>query len=237
MTEIEYAEYGSVANEYYDVRRHPTCANFRALSKLYVKDEMNSLEPHGTIVEVGCGKAIVPNFLPACKLKNVVLLDSSSEMIRHSSHWEELGVKLHVGDARILDELTSSASLVVASLADPYNDELFWEAVHRSLAYEGVMIATLPSFHWASSFRTLSKSPHDGALFELSNGTFRLMRSLILPLHEQVQLIERSGLTVQRFEGYGIDKLETASLSPKLTTSGRHPVLWGITARKLDSSN
>lgn len=234
MAELQYSEYASVAHEYYDEHRHPTCANFRDLSAVYVGTEIGRLLPDGKIVEVGCGKALVPALLVEAQRKNVVLVDSSQEMMRHSAVWEQSGVKLHIGDARGVDAVISEASLLVASLADPYNDASFWRAAYRCLAVGGSVIATLPSFEWASLFRVLSKAPPDAAEFQLSDGTTHLMKSLVPPLNEQVALIQNSGLTIRRFEGYGVEQLSAGiPLSPKLRVSGHAPVVWGFTAQKI----
>src|SRR4051812_29449717 len=131
-----HASYEDVADEYYDSTRHPTCANFNYLSRLYIARQLTDEWPRGLAVEVGAGdSSIAPIFQSrAATLNGLHITDASAAMLQHSRKWESLGATLRIQDATSLAYDEGSVSLVVASLGDPYNVLSFWRETERILA-------------------------------------------------------------------------------------------------------
>jgi hypothetical protein len=230
----QFSSYDAVANEYYDPTRHPTCANFRELSRVYISPHLLSRVEQGFIVEVGAGRSMVAELLSTThSLNSVILTDQSAAMLSHSAPWALHGAQLLLADATRIDTLVPRAHTLVASLADPYNEPTFWEAAFRTLEIGGVVICTLPSYEWASSFRNERGDALTEARFVSADGKAHVMRSLIPQLADQVRMIAQAGLTLINYEALGTERLDCHSnVSPKLVIRDRLPVLWGMCARR-----
>jgi SAM-dependent methyltransferase len=128
---------------------------------------------------------------------DLILLDASIQMLAYSFGFMRFGVRGIVGDASLLPFRPAEASLVVASLGDAFNNEMFWTEVARCLSPSGVCIFTTPSYEWAYAFRSSSERERDGfAFFELRDGRAIYVPSMIRPPAEQAGMITRSGLTL-----------------------------------------
>jgi ubiquinone/menaquinone biosynthesis C-methylase UbiE len=211
------AIFNRLATEYYDPILHPTCNNFRLASMEIVHRWVENRG--GQFCEVGCGKSIVAEFLikHRSQLTDLLLTDSSSAMLEHSREWEKLGATLKVATANRLPVADSSVDTLVASLGDPYNDRPFWLEARRVLSPSGLMVFTIPSYQWASSFRQdLPNTLTTEAEFALGNGQRLWVPSLVYSEEDQTRLIEDAGLSIAKIESVNRDDLRMEKLSPKL---------------------
>ncbi len=233
MTIPIVASYEALAEEYYNVNLHPTCANFRHLSQRYLSDQLNGTSVGRHILEVGAGRSIAAEILaPYGALTDLTITDQSNGMLSHSQKWKTAGATLATADARHLPESLRGMTTVVASLADPYNDKEFWMSVQRVLISGGRILLTMPAFEWAASFRENSSFPIEQAEFITVEGRACAMPSLIPPLHQQVAMMELAGFTLLSYSALTLKDLEGCSISPKLrvATGVDTPLVWGFTA-------
>lgn len=180
--------YSSVAAEYYDAERHPTCRNFRDASRFFLSEALQVVQSRDRGLEVGAGDSLLAE-LEGEAFEQLTLLDNSKEMLSYSKRFQGLA-RLVVGNALALPLRDSSISLVVASLADPFNLPLFWSEMKRVLEKGGYGIVTLPSYEWASSFRKNTIREREGAaLFKLRTGQQVHLPSNIRSEHEQLGLM------------------------------------------------
>ena len=66
-------------------------------------------------------------------------------MLAHSKRWIDAGAIPVVSDARNLPLENGTVDLLVASLADPFDDFEWWLEVARVLAPEGKAVVTTPA--------------------------------------------------------------------------------------------
>jgi len=199
--------YELLAAEYYDVLRHPTCANFRDASRGLLRRLVPDVRPASTC-EVGCGDSLLAELLAARRrdLMGLLLTDAHPSMLEYSRRWAPAGAELAVARATSLPVADAALELVVASLADPYDDDDLWSEMRRVLGPGGSCIVTTPSSAWATRFRTAGDPP-DTARFELADGGSVLVRSQIRPVAQQRELIERHDLTVTSVAELALDEL------------------------------
>ena len=78
--------YETLAPEYYDPVRHPTCANFRYASKQIIKPWLEKLTDYRPICEVGAGKSVAAELLLEAgeSTADLFLTDSSQSMLEYS---------------------------------------------------------------------------------------------------------------------------------------------------------
>jgi SAM-dependent methyltransferase len=185
--------YVSVASEYYDARRHPTCANFRAASAVYIRRALDKIPGNRTVVDVGAGRSLVAELLieKGRSVSGLILLDGSIQMLAHSVEFVRSGAQAVIGDASGLPLLSASISVIIASLGDPFNTQEFWDEAARCLMPGGACIFTSPSYEWAQSFRNASVKEREGfAFFELINGNSAYVPSLVRSMPHQIGMIE-----------------------------------------------
>jgi ubiquinone/menaquinone biosynthesis C-methylase UbiE len=207
MAEIEFltgdiseslAPYSRVAAEYYDEARHPTCRNFRDASRFYLQRALLKTPVVETCLEVGAGQSLVADLvkLGVIRTEHLFLLDSSIEMRSYSKPFTDIA-DLVVGDACRLPFGNETISLIAASLADPFNVDTFWHETVRCLKTGGLCIVTIPSYEWASSFRSSSEDEFQGkAFFELSDGQRLYLPSNIQSEFAQKEMIAAAGLRI-----------------------------------------
>jgi SAM-dependent methyltransferase len=230
-----FATYDDVAHEYYNQSLHPTCANFAELSGQFLKRQLRQASyENKKILEVGCGRSMTAEMLmtDGASLSNLTLLDLSPGMLSYSQQWQQFGANLVVADARDTKLLSRNFHLIISSLGDPYNGAPFWSEVERLLTVGGTCFFTTPSYEWAQRFRR--GMDFHSAEFVRSDGTSVFVRSEILPLRKQLNLITDAGLVVDEPEpvlGSGL----TGLLSPKLVlknASDDYPIVHGFQIRK-----
>lgn len=217
--------YAAVASEYYDAARHPTCANFREASSLYIRSRLFQVfEPASRICEVGTGKSLVAELCEESDLhpRQLILTDIAADMLEHSRHWAKSGITLCVSDARKLPFGDNQFELLVSSLGDPYNDQTFWSETARVLKRGGHCLFTTPAYDWATMFRSHGNvGDFTVAEFESRSGRSVRVPSLILHPHKQIEIIGQSGLCVIECVSVPIEHLKRLGLSPKLCAARR----------------
>ena len=223
--------YDLVASEYYDERAHPTCFNFNTLSRLYIQSRFPELRDESPVLEVGAGaSAVAPLFAArGHSLGSLKITDASEAMLAHSYRWRQKGADTFVCPADDIPVEDDSFSYVVSSLGDPYNTQNFWRESSRIVKPGGRLIFTTPSFEWSSRFRL--KNAHNSAEFVVAGNRSLVVPSFILPLAEQIQMMEAAGFLCIHFESLGDDRLHSAKiLSPKLAVFGEQPssIVWGF---------
>ncbi len=194
--EAVVASYDQLAAEYYDERRHPTCANFREAS-LRLIERMLSVDTVLRCCEVGAGKSIVAEVAVARNgnADGLLITDASRAMLEYSRRWETHGATLMVARACGLPVPDHSLHLLVASLGDPYDDANFWREAARVLAPAGLCLLTTPSWEWAEHFR-IGDYPKHGAQFQLADGQTVAVPSLLRHPDDEREMILEQGLTV-----------------------------------------
>ena len=234
--------YDDLALEYYDVERHPTCANFREASRLLLKTWLLSHDQTGrTIVEVGAGMSLVAEVLAGegKPLDSLILLDSSPRMLEHSHAWFVRGAHRKIASAEDMQLHGESIDTVVSVLGDPYNTAPFWTQVASILKPGGVVILTTPSFEWASAFRSRETvEKQHTAEFQLKDGRRISVPSIVLREAEQVAVMRQHGLRVIETKDVPLSAIGSALLSQKLRVleSVERPVATGYVARKESSA-
>lgn len=219
MTETTLASYEDVAPEYYDPKRHPTCANFREASALLIGRWLREFAPRaGVFCEVGAGRSLLAELTADLSLgeARLVLTDSSPSMLSYSRRWAGPNASLVVADSARLPFAAGSFDLLVSSLGDPYNDLSFWREARRTLRPGGAVFFTTPSHDWATAFR--GRDRDGSAEFELSNGESVYVPSKIYPRSAQIELIESAGLLARagRHAEVLLSDIKSSALSPKL---------------------
>lgn len=229
--------YKYVAAEYYDDKLHPTCANFRHLSKLFFKEKLTTYK-NGNIIEVGAGKSVVAEILLEndIDISTLTITDLTEEMLGYSNVYMDFGASLSIEDATILQGIDdNTGDLICSSLGDPYNLLLFWETAHRVLKRNGRVLFTTPSYEWALKYRAVeSKSGLDEAVFTLSDSSLVYVDSYVYPLPVLKKNIESAGLIVVDVVCYGINYLTQEKISFKIVNiaEGDKPIIVGLEISK-----
>jgi hypothetical protein len=126
-------------------------------------------------------------------------------MISYSRKFKQ-NADLVVGDALASPFSSSTFSLIMASLGDPFNEPRFWNEVQRTLKPGAHCIFTTPSYDWASSFRLGSTDEREGAaLFQLSDGGRLYLPSFIESEVSQMEMIQGAGLRLLETKSLGSD--------------------------------
>lgn len=236
MIETCLSSYDDVAVEYYNVVRHPTCANFREASALVIREWLSRLnKPDGRLCEVGAGKSLLAEFQSLVSHQaELIITDLSLSMLTYSSNFVNERVRLLLSDARALPFAAGTLDLVVSSLGDPYNVPQFWSEMYRVLRPGKWVFFTTPSYSWASSFRSGENGHNTVAEFELLGRESVLVPSWIHSRFQQVCMIERTGLQVEEYVQVPVSALKRTVISPKLLPSRglRTAVIDGYLVRK-----
>jgi SAM-dependent methyltransferase len=213
--------YSALAGEYYDPERHPTCAAFRAASARLLSDLVPDVPARGAI-EIGAGDSLLARILidRGHSLDGLVVTDDSPEMLAHSCWAEAHGAELAVTPADALPVGDGSAPLLVASLADPYDDQTLWAEIARVLAPDGRAVVTTPSCEWAVRFRNHAEDAPDVAVFVLSDGRRIEVPSFVRRPDDEAALIESAGLRV--VERRSVSRTELDHAAPKLDVLDPH---------------
>lgn len=238
MTDAEtvmLSDYDEIAEEYYDAKRHPTCANFRDLSKAWIKRLLEAAERrYDSCLEVGAGRSILAELKKEglTQIGRLAISDKSSKMLEHSRDLAAFCNTHFVLDAeapsRLLPEHVNSYDLIVCSLADPYNSEALWHSLRYLVKRNGTILFTTPSLDWAESFRL----QYQEGLLEVASFAMRreqnvVVRSTILSPQKQIELCRKAGFVVNQWDQLYADKIEQDELSWKLAKarSGSVPVV------------
>lgn len=230
--------YQTIAPEYYDATRHPTCANFRQASALALSPWLRrQCGPAARVCEAGAGKSLVQEFIRdnATLPAHLLVTDASPAMLDYSRK----GLATVKDDAEFAvafaDALPAGArefTVVVASLGDPYNDTEFWREANRVLESCGQVLFTTPSHEWAAAFRR--DCDPNAAEFALADGSRVQAPSLIYDVDEQINMMRAAGFSTLAVREVALDDLETARPSHKLTLPQLRvaPIVRGYLVRK-----
>jgi SAM-dependent methyltransferase len=225
----------ALAREYYDPDKHPTCANFRAASRLLLVRWLQKILDTPAC-EVGSGSSLLAEILVErdYPLQSVTLTDVSPKMLAHSLRFKSLGAGLEIAAANELPFSPDTQAMVVSSLGDPYNNLEFWEEAARVLIPRGHIFFSTPSFEWAAAYRIALPQPLQArAEFEATNGKNIWIPSVVLPEEKQKNLIESAGFEVVSIEFVSLRDLQPP-ISSKLSVlnSAQAAVVTGYLARK-----
>jgi hypothetical protein len=185
--------YDAVAREYYDERLHPTCADFRTATGLYLKKFFELRRPVGRLADVGCGNSLIAEF----QTRDLVLIDQSWNMLdQNNSNLEKRCIDVEheaIGFAEF--------DWIFAILGDPYNSPWTWRNFSEALRPSGKCVFIVPSNDWAESFRTECKDERPNfARFLTSKGETVFLRSLIVNPEDQKKMITDANLSVAAVE-------------------------------------
>lgn len=213
-------DYSFIAHEYYDAKRHPTCANFREASKSLIHEHLKAVQMNkvNSILEIGAGKSIILELILNFDLQNkdIIISDKEIEMLKYS---EELALKnnckLTQLDAQETGLTESSIDLIISSLGDPYNTRKMWNEIYRVLSPNGIIIFTTPSFQWSSEFRKNSKEDSFAEFLTTQNKLVRVP-SYIYNFENQKIIIESSGFSILNFSEFKLNMLTESEISNKL---------------------
>lgn len=229
------AHYADIATEYYDSKRHPTCASLRELSSIFL--DRHSFVYSGieeNVVEVGAGKSLLA---PAWVAKGgdaskLTLVDKSPAMLTYSENWRSMGARLEVGDALSLPFENSTVDILFASLGDPYNVPAFWHEVSRVLRTGGTALFTTPAYEWANCFRAPDRK--DIAEFIHRDGSTLLMPSFIVTEEHQAKMLLDADLSIDKSAAFYVEDLASEPAPKLLCARKTLPVLRGYVIRRLD---
>jgi SAM-dependent methyltransferase len=219
------ASFTSIAPEYYDKIRHPTCANFEELSRLFLEPILATMLPTvGYVVELGAGRSVVAPLWgrgsrPSARL---ILVDNSPEMLNYSREWLSDRVEALIADASKTELPDRAADIVVSSLGDPYNTIEVWIEVERILSNRGTCLFTTPTKEWANLFRPADEV--ERAEFKLRDGRRVYVPSLIPSREDQRKMFEAAGLRVLDESAFGINCIR-GEVSPKISKVARNQEL------------
>ncbi|URD62169.1 class I SAM-dependent methyltransferase [Sphingomonas sp. KRR8] len=207
------ANYDAVAHEYYDPDAHPTCDNFRQLSRKFIGAHLHLSK---TVLEIGAGRSVVAEILEehGRSLLGLTVQDKSREMLEYSSHWFPFLSNHFISDAHKTPCRDSFFDTIVSSLGDPYNNLETMTEVHRILASGGRYLITLPDHEWAVSFRNDEQTKY--AEFLTRSGEKLLVPSLTMAFDEQVELANEAGLSLDLHQRLTLDGVR-GRISPKLS--------------------
>jgi ubiquinone/menaquinone biosynthesis C-methylase UbiE len=218
--DVRLGSYADLAAEYYDSKRHPTCANFREASAVFLAEELSTVSSReGLLAEIGAGQSLVAELLPiAASQRRLVLIDMSCEMLAHSMSWLSAGALGIIADAHQLPVRDGYFELVVVALGDPFNDQKAWYEIARVLRPEGLCLFSVPAFAWAEAFRA-NVGRMDLAEFATANSEILALPSFIMPPERQREMIENAGLAVLRQRTITLGEIVLTPWSPKLLPS------------------
>ena len=180
--------YEAVAHEYYDEWLHPTCADFRSASSIYLQRFFEELRPDGRVADIGCGRSLIANF----RTLDLVLVDQSPRMLEQNASSLE---------KRCVDVESQSFGIaefdwVFAVLGDPYNSMGTWNNICRALKPMGECVFIVISSDWAKAFRRSALEERANfARFLTSTGEAIFLRSLIVESEVQKRMIADANLT------------------------------------------
>lgn len=227
LSEPALTEYSLLACEYYDSKRHPTCANFRELGLEFFERKLTELIRNRavpTILETGAGRSVFvePTLHSLLSEGKFILQDASREMLEHSDSILSNIEKSLVSDARAIPLADNSADIVISALADPYNDEEFWSEVARLLKQGGDWILSTPSHDWATNFRS-GKHSRNAEFATQSNGTV-LVPSETYPPESLIESVANFGGRILEYHARLADDVE-GILSRKIDLGENLPII------------
>lgn len=208
----QHAPYDAVADEYYDPTRHPTCTNFRSLSKKFIEEYFDAYMKNiktDLLIETGCGRSLICEIAEDISesIRSILTIqDQSEKMISHSVRWQNSLRDIFISDARNMPVVKSSFHHAFSFLADPYNDKGLWKEISRILTPKGHWFVTVPSHEWATRFR--ESQDIEVSRFVTADGAEHDLPSYTYPPHLMIRGVSKFGLTLRRFQSFNILDIE-----------------------------
>ncbi len=205
--------YADIAPEYYNKSLHPTCEYFGQCSSFSISRYLQALDPNSFWLEVGAGRSQIlwPSNVYA------IITDLNFGMLSGRNNRSHATLVCNASQLPFKD---SAASGLVGSLADPYNDHSWWSEAQRVLMDGGDLIFTVPSYTWATRFRT--KHELMKAEFLSVTGRVHSLPSLIYEKQSQISKLAKHGFEFVYYSG--VEKV--GETPPKVEVlSGKEPVL------------
>lgn len=213
---ISVHRYGRIADEYYDGFAHPTCADFRDASEMYLDRLWTSEAVVGRIADIGCGRSLLAKKLAgkSASETSLVLVDESSEMIVQNDHRLLSQLESRVIDVERGEFGRDEFDWIFSILGDPYNTESSWHNIATAMKRGGRCEFVVPSHVWSQKFRAADASERCNlARFVCTSGDEIYVPSYILRPDEQVSLIA----------GVGLKVIQTSSVARREVRSLRSP--------------
>ena len=182
------APYDAIAGEYYD-SAHVSSRNFDATTAAVTAEWRDRL-PEGLVLEPGCGRGRVGEFL-GVDPERVVQMDSSLPMLRLPDREPARLRVLH--DAEELPFPDGEFSSVVAFLCDGFLGLNFLTEAHRVLRPGGVLCGTTPSYEWGTKLRELLEIDIMSTRFILKGGGLALVPSFLYRETQLREMLNRAG--------------------------------------------
>jgi SAM-dependent methyltransferase len=229
------ALYEIMADEYYNSKLHPTCANFREASYKLVYSWLKEITPDDDwFCEVGAGKSLLLEFLSETSQRrnHIMVTDASPSMLRYSEEFLDISADKVVSSAFDVPLPSNSVAVILSSLGDSYNISTFWQEARRLVRPLGWLIYTTPSYEWSSVFRSLEDQMV--AEFIIADNQHIKIPSWIYPKEEQIKRIEQNGFHVRETKEFRLSQLSGKNISSKLTcvTKGDYPIVQAYLAHK-----
>jgi SAM-dependent methyltransferase len=236
---IPTVDYETLSSEYYDRIRHPTCADFRHASLRLIATYLSLMGRRAVprILEVGAGRSVFVELAATFSylLGRTIVTDSSQGMIQHTDITSD-GISRACANAEALPFRDGAFDLMISSLGDPYNTELFWREVGRVLSDGGCCIFTTPAASWSDRYRDARQSGDQRiAVFETKGGKIVGVPSFVMPPIDQMIFLKGLGLSVTDVWTFTRDMFpDVAQLSPKIAqfTHDATPVVCQYIVRK-----
>jgi len=218
-------QYDDIAEEYYDSSRHPTCANFREISKNFLTENILYLIESAIIFDIGAGNSIVAEIKSEIKSisARVVISDKSRNMINNSRSLHAYIDAVCICDAQkdlsAMVDYFGKCDLAICNLGDPYNTKNFWLQLSRIVKDQGNVIFTTPSYEWSQSFRANHQNGNlVSAEFATKNGV-KHVPSFIHSNKTQSKMMDRYGFQIQSIEKLALNRLSSNNISEKISSS------------------
>lgn len=226
-----HGSYADLASEYYNEELHPTSAALGSASVLSLRRLAAERQDAGQLLEVGAGRGSLGDLRDVLTWQRALVSDVSLRMLSSARGLPYTrSAQFVLLNAQRLGVRAASIDTILASLADPYSSRRFWNEVARCLRPDGAIMWTSPSYEWASHWRQKSGEPSHRAIFELQDGERVAVPSVVLPLGEQLCVIEQAGLRVKIVDQVALREVQLAKdkLTSVLPPDG--PVVTGILA-------
>ncbi len=219
MELTKISAYKTIAAEYYDPVKHPTCADFRDATETLLNEFLQTRKrPLHPALEVGAGKSLVAEALQArgLPIAGLLLTDAEPAMLAYSNMWLAQGAELISSSVEDLELAAGAYQSIFACLGDPFNDRLLWRKVANWLAPQGVCFFSTPAYEWIAHYRPFFQSNRIDLAEFLVNSEKLSVPSMVLPAAEQRALVESAGLRVSQIISFTKAAFQGRARSPKI---------------------
>lgn len=185
------APYDQIAGEYY-ADHHVTSRNFDSATREGLSTYEFAVSDSGLVVDVGCGRGRVGEFLKVDS-DRIVQVDNSAEMLNLEARESCVLRVLH--DAESLPFVDSQFSCVAAFLCDAFFGLNFLAEALRVTSTHGTLVATLPTPEWGLPLRTKLEINKGTTRFKTQTGVEVYAPSTLVPRERIAEMLFRVGWT------------------------------------------